>query len=115
MDHIDNERATARELISFARQQGVDLEPLLNETALQSGQRWIFLWRKGDHISYSMQGAVSVLPERLKESASAFRGVWNEVGHFADIEQAFALVKAWLIDGREIDDLPIRFVKSYQI
>ena len=115
MDPLENERATAQELIGFARQQGVDLEPLLHETALQRGQRWIFLWRKDGHIDYSLQGAIRLLPERLKESASAFRGVWNESGSFEDIEQAFVLVKSWLIDEREVDDLPSRSLKSYQI
>ena len=35
-----------------------------------------------------MQGAISVLPSRLKESAGAFRGAWSEAGTFENMEQA---------------------------
>jgi hypothetical protein len=62
-----------------------------------------------------MQGAISVLPSSLRESAGAFRGGWSEAGAFEDMEQAFELVKAWLLDGREVDDLPGRSVRRYGI
>ena len=115
MDPLENERATAQELIEFARTQGVDLGPLLNEIAFQRDQRWIFIWRKGEHIYYNLQGSITILPEKLKESAGVFRGVWSETGSIDDLEQAFTLVKAWLIDRQEIDDLPSRSLNSYYI
>jgi hypothetical protein len=62
-----------------------------------------------------MQGSISVLPRNLKESASAFRGAWSEAGTFENMEEAFELVKAWLLDWKEVDDLPGRSVRRYGI
>jgi hypothetical protein len=128
MDPIDNERATAQEVFSYAQQRGVDLEPLRNDSMFQRDQRWIFLWRKQNAlpcsgpagesdgtIHYNMQGAISVLPSSLRESAGAFRGGWSEAGTFENMEQAFELVKAWLLDWKEVDDLPSRSVRRYGI
>jgi hypothetical protein len=128
MDPVDNERATAEEVVSYAQQRGVDLEPLRNDSTFQKGQRWIFLWRKRNvlpcsgpadeqegTLHYNMQGAISVLPSSLRGSADAFRGGWSEAGTFEDLEQAFELVTAWLLDGKEVDDLPGRSVRRYGI
>jgi hypothetical protein len=127
MDPVDNIRATAQELISFARKQGIDLEPSCTDGHLQRGRRWIFLWRKDElscsgpageqegTLHYNMQGAISVLPSNLKGSAGAFRGAWSEAGTLENMEQAFELVKAWLLDCKEVDDLPSRSVRRYGI
>ena len=115
MDQIDNEGATAQELVSFAQQQGCDLEPLCNDGTFQKDQRWIFLWRKDDLFHYNMQGIIEKLPNALKNSASAFRGAWTEAGTFENIEQAFAFLKAWLVHRKEVDDLPNRRVRRYGI
>jgi hypothetical protein len=58
-----------------------------------------------------MQGVIWVLQDYLKLSADHFRGVWSEAGTFDDLEQAFELLKAWLIDRKEVDDLPPRHVR----
>lgn len=127
MDPIDNSRAVAHELISLALEQGVDLEPLRQDDVFIKDRRWVWFWRKDvlpgtgpadepmGTLHYNMQGAISVLPSRLKESASAFRGAWSEAGTFEDMGQAFELVKAWLLDGKEVDDLPSRSVRRYGI
>jgi hypothetical protein len=127
MDQVDNERATAQELISFAKQQGFDLDQLRNDCMFQKDRRWVILWRKNElpcsgpaneplgTLHYNMQGAISVLPNSLKHSASAFRGAWSEAGTFENIEQAAQLVKAWLLDSKEVDDLPQRQVRRYEI
>jgi hypothetical protein len=127
MDPIENSRAVAREIISYAREQGLDLEAVRNDFAFQKDQRWIELWRKDElpcsgpageplgTLHYNMQGAIAVLPNCLKDSASAFRGAWTEAGTFENLEQAFALVKAWLLDRKEVDDLPGRSVRRYGI
>src|SRR5581483_4846409 len=82
MDPADNSRITAQELMSFARQQGIDLEPFHRESAFEKGQRFIFFWRKDElpatgpaneplgTLHYNMQGAISELPSKLKDSAS---------------------------------------------
>jgi hypothetical protein len=128
MDPIENSRAVAQELVSFAQRRGLELETLRNDFVFERDRRWIEIWRKFDELpcsgrvdqkegtlNYNMQGTISVLPSCLKDSASAFRGAWSEAGSFEHIEQAFALVKAWLLDWKEIDDLPNRSVRRYGI
>lgn len=127
MDPVENERATAQELVSFARQQGFDLEPLLNVSMFEKDKRWIFLWRKDElpysgpageaegTLHYNIQGAIDVLPSRLKDSVGAFRGAWTEAGTFENIEQAFRFFKAWLLERKQVDELPERCVRRYGI
>ena len=127
MDPVDNFRATAQELVSFAQQQGIDLESLRKDFTFQKDHRWIDVWRKDSlpgtgpaneplgTLHYNMQGAISVLPSNLKGSAGAFRGAWSEAGIFENMEQAFELVKAWLLDRKDVDDLPTRSVRRYEI
>ena len=123
MDPVDNVRATAQEVVSYARQQGVDLEPLRNDSMFQKDRDGSILWRKDalpcsgpadeqeGTLHYNMQGAISVLPSSLKGAAGAFQGAWSEAGTFENMEQAFELVKAWLLDCKEVDDLPGRSVR----
>lgn len=120
MDPVENMRATAQELITYAQEQGVDLLRFHIEGNLQKDQRWICLWRKDElpysgptdekvgTLHYNLQGAISRLPNSVQQSGSAFQGVWSEAGVVDSIEQAFDLVKAWLLDGEEIDRLPLR-------
>jgi hypothetical protein len=128
MDPLENERATAHDLVSYARGQGVDLESLCKESVFQKDRRWIILWRKRDGLPcsgpaqepegmlhYSLQGAIDQLPGALPDSARAFQGAWTEAGTLEGLEQAFELVKAWLFDGKKIDDLPPRSVRRYGI
>lgn len=127
MDPIENSRAVAQELVSLAHKQGFDLEPLRNDDMFVADRRWIWCWRKNSlpgtgpvneplgTLHYNMQGAISVLPSKLKDSASAFRGAWTEAGTFETLEEAVALLKAWLLDHKEVDDLPSRSVRRYGI
>jgi len=127
MDPIENERATAQELVSFAQRHGVDLEPLRNDSMFLKDRRWIYLWRKDELACsgpaqekegtphYNMQGSIDVLPSRLKDSAGAFRGSWTEAGTFENIEQAFLLLTAWLFERKQVDELPDRCVRRYGI
>ena len=123
MDVVDNFRATAQELVCLARRHGIDLEPLRKDFAFEKDRRYIDFWRKDElpgsgraeemtgTLHYNMQGSIAVLPSVLKESSSAFRGAWTEAGTFENIEQAFELLKAWLLDWKEVDDLPRRSVR----
>jgi hypothetical protein len=127
MNPVDNFRATAQELASFAQRQQTDLEPFRKDFTFQKDRRWIDVWRKDSlpgtgpaeealgTLHYSMQGPISRLPSRLKGSADAFQGSWSEAGTFENMEQAFELVKAWLLDWKEVDDLPSRSVRRYGI
>ena len=127
MDPIENHRATAHELVAVGRNHGIDLEPLRQDFVFDCDQRYIDFWRKDElpgsgsadepagTLHYNMQGAIAILPSKLKGSEGLFQGAWSEAGTFDDIEQAFELLKAWLIDKKEIDDLPNRCVRRYQI
>jgi hypothetical protein len=128
VDPVDGVRATAQELIALGREEGLDLEPLRNDFSFKKDKRWVYFWRKQDDLPctgrpeekegtlhYNMQGSISVLPDYLKESADLFRGGWSEAGTFDDLEQAFELLKAWLIDRKEVDDLPSRHVRRSQM
>jgi hypothetical protein len=127
MDPLENSRAVAQELVYLAREQGVDLEPLRNDDVFINDRRWIWFWRKDSSpatgpakeppgtLHYNMQGAISALPQSLNESASAFRGAWSEAGTFKNLEQAFEFLKAWLVDRKEVDDLPLRCVRRFGI
>ena len=106
-----SELAMARELISLAQQQEVDLASMYNSGTFLHDGRIIWFWRKNDVIHYSLQGPVRMLPERYKASASAFQGIWTEAGTLTDLEEAFEFLKAWLIDRKEVDDLPQRYVR----
>jgi hypothetical protein len=62
-------------------------------------------------LHYNMQGDIAVLPAFLKGSEDVFRGGWTEAGTFETIDQAFELLKAWLIERKEVDELPWRRVR----
>jgi hypothetical protein len=127
LNPLDSFRATAEELVAHAQRQGIELGQFRNDFTFQKDRRWIDVWRKDSlpgtgpsdeplgTLHYNMQGAIAVLPRNLKGSSSAFRGAWSEAGTFENIEQAFELVKAWLLDWKEVDDLPSRSVRRYGI
>jgi hypothetical protein len=111
MNDLESQVATTQELVAFAKQRGVDLSSTCYDWAFLNGGRFISLWRKEGKVHYNMQGPIDALPERYKASASAFRGIWHEAGTLADLQQAFALLKAWLIDRKGVDDLPERYAR----
>ncbi len=128
MDQVQNERTTAQELVSFARQRGLDLEPLRNDYMIQVGQRWVYFWRRRDElpcsgpaeeeegtIHYNLQGPITALPSSVRGSSGNFAGMWSEAGTFENIEQALELLRAWLIDSKEVDELPKRQVRRLGI
>ncbi len=108
MNLVESQEATAQELVAFAKQRGFDLSSTCHDFAFFTEGRFLLLWRKDDRVHYNLQGRIDALPERYKASASAFRGMWHEAGSLADLENAFELLKAWLVDRKEVDDLPER-------
>ena len=111
MNDLESQAATAQELVAFAKQRGADLSSTCHDFAFFNEGRFILLWRKQGKVHYNMQGSIDVLPATYKASAGAFRGMWHEAGTLADLEQAFELLKAWLIDRKEVDELPQRSMR----
>jgi len=111
MNDLESQQATAGELVSLAGEQGIDLSSVYFGWAFLKEGRFISLWRKGNMVHYSLQGPIKVLPERYRASASAFRGMWDEAGSLAGIEQAFGLLKDWLLEKKEVDELPPRSIR----
>jgi len=110
MNDLESQEATAQELVAFAKQRGVDLSATCYDFAFFNKDRFILLWRKEGNVHYNMQGSIKALPARYKASASAFRGMWHEAGTLANLEQAFELLRAWLLDEKAVDDLPGRSI-----
>lgn len=107
---VEAMRAAAAELSCLGQKQGVDLSQFcgsrflfLNETA----GRMIFVWRVDSGIAYNMQGRILALPQVFTGSASAFNGMWSESGVLPDLDRTLEFVVAWLVDAREVDELPI--------
>jgi hypothetical protein len=111
MNDLESQEATTRELVTFAKQRGVDLSSTCCDWIFLNEERFISLWRKEGKVHYNLQGSISALPERYKASAGAFRGMWHEAGAVPDLEQGFELLKAWLLDKREVDELPPRYIR----
>jgi hypothetical protein len=128
MDQVQNERATVTELISLARQRGLELEPHRNDSMIQVGERWISFWRKLEDLPcsgsadedegtlhYNLQGQISKLPRSMAGSPVRATALWSEAGTFENSDQAVDLLRAWLIDTKEVDELPKRNVRRYGI
>ena len=115
MNDLESQAATAQELVACAKQQGVDLSSICYDFAFFSEGRFLLLWRKEGKVHYNLQGKIDMLPEKMKASASAFHGMWGETGTLESVEQAIEFLKAWLLDQKEIDELPSRAVRSYGI
>jgi hypothetical protein len=115
VNEFESMEVTARELLSLAGQHEFDLAPMYGSGTFLRDARIIWFWRKNGIIHYSLQGKVEVLPRAFQASADAFHDMWHEVGILADLQAAFELLKEWLIDKKEVDDLPLRSVKSQGI
>ena len=111
MNDLESQVTTARELIAFARQRGVDLSSTCHDWAFLNEGRFISVWRKAGKVHYNLQGPIATLPERYRASANAFHGMWHEAGTMTDFEAALQFLKAWLIDRKEVDELPQRCVR----
>lgn len=114
---LTSDQTTASELLTIARKYGISLDSTCHDDFFVRENRmaWFFRKTKKGVVYYGLQGTISVLPEVLKESESAFRGAWSEGGYFEDIEQTFAFLKAWLIEQLEVDELPKRHILTYGI
>jgi hypothetical protein len=111
MNDLESQQATARDLITFGQERRIDLLSICYDWAFLNEGRFISLWRKEDRVHYSLQGKIGALPQRFKASACAFRGMWDEAGTLGNMEEALDFLRAWLLDKKEVDDLPPRCVR----
>lgn len=105
-DNADVEDAVSA-LLSVARREGAELDGICAFGSFNNGERSIHVQMSGRAVRYSMVGRVAALPDEFKASASAFYGMWCEAGVLPDIERAFVFIKAWMLDGVEVDQLPV--------
>lgn len=115
MSVADSAEATAREVVAYAAQNDVDLGPVLNDIIFQKDSRWVFFWQKDSAVHYNMQGRIASRPAAFAGPSGAFPGMWGESGAVESIGDAYALVKAWLLDAVEVDNLPQRRVLRHGI
>jgi hypothetical protein len=111
MDFLESRREAAERLLRYAAAQGADLAPFRSEHDVFSNRkRWIDFWLAGNEVGYHLRGEVGKLPTQFVGSQSSFRGVWDESGAINDVQQALELLRSWLFDGKEIDELTARMI-----
>jgi hypothetical protein len=109
MDYLESRRETAERLLRYAAAQGVDISSFRDEFDVFSNRRrCIDFWVEGDAFGYHLRGEIDKLPTPFAASQTSFRGVWDEAGSIDDLPQALELLRSWLIDGKEIDELTAR-------
>jgi hypothetical protein len=111
MDFLESRREAAERLQRYAAAQGTDLTPFRDEHDVFSHrQRWIDFWLEGATVGYHLRGEIAKLPGQLAASQSSFRGAWDEAGSINDLPQALELLRSWLIDAKEVDELTGRII-----
>src|SRR5437870_10448328 len=111
MDILESRRETAEHLQRYAAAQGTDLRSFRDEHDVFSHRkRWIDFWLEGAAVGYHLRGEIGKLPTQFATSQSSFRGIWDEAGSIDDLHHALQLLRSWLIDGKEVDDLTSRMI-----
>lgn len=106
MDFLESRREAAEHLQRYAAAQGTDLRPFRDEHDVFSNrQRWIDFWWDGTTVGYHLRGEIARLPRPFAGSQSSFRGIWDEAGSVIDLPQALDLLRSWLIEAKEVDEL----------
>jgi hypothetical protein len=114
MTEFDSAQLVASELVALAQRRELDLTPLLKESLLfLTSDRFIYFWRVEEKIRYSCQGRSIVSPGGVSGSDTAAGSGYSETGILDNLEDALKLLKAWLLDGKEVGALPERHVTSY--
>jgi hypothetical protein len=111
MDFLESRREAAERLQCHAAAQGIDLGLFRDEHDVFSNRkRWIDFWLEGATMGYHLRGEIGKLPSQFATSLPSFRGVWDEAGSVNDLHQALELLRSWLIDAREVDELTGRMI-----
>jgi hypothetical protein len=111
MDFLESRREAAERLQRYAAAQGTDLGLLRDEhDVFANRQRWIDFWLEGATVGYHLRGEIRKLPSQFATSQSSFRGVWDEAGSVTGLQEAWDLLRSWLIDAKEVDELTGRMI-----
>ena len=111
MDFLESRRQAAEHLHRQAAAEGTNLAPFRDEHDVFSNRkRWIDFWMEGATVGYHLRGEICKLPTQFAASLTSFRGVWDEAGSIKDLHQALELLRSWLIDVKEIDELTGRMI-----
>ena len=111
MDFLESRREAAERLHRHAAAEGTDLAPFRDEYDVFSHRkRWIDFWLEGATVGYHLRGEIGKLPTQFATSPTSFRGVWDEAGSINDLHQALELLRSWLIDTMEVDQLTGRMI-----
>src|SRR5688500_2211695 len=100
MKTLDSIQIMAARIVELALKQRADISQLLHagSGAFQHENRWMMFWVKDDSLWYRLSGKISSPPAEIAESHPTFNGIWDESGLLPDLEQAFQLLRAWLIE-----------------
>jgi hypothetical protein len=117
MDTLDSFQIMAARIVEQALKHGVDISQLLHASSgmFQKENRWMIFWIKDDCLRYRLTGRISTPPAQIAETRPSFQGIWDEAGTIPNLEQAFELLRAWLLEGKEVDELPDRSVQQWSI
>jgi hypothetical protein len=111
MDFLESRREAAERLQRYAAAQGTDIGRYRDEHDVFSNrQRWIDFWLEDATVGYHLRGEIGKLPSQFATSQSSFRGVWDEAGSINDLPQALELLRSWLIEAKEVDELTGRMI-----
>lgn len=110
----ENMQNTARELVDRCPHFGAVLQ---NRYFIDQDRR-IQFWRVNGKICLYMQGRIARLPAEIPEPEPGMQlRRYYELSELENLEEAVKFLQAWLVEGREVDDLPFpgRYRKRYGI
>src|SRR5947209_5358623 len=111
MDFLESRREAAERLQRYAAAQGTDLRPFRDDHDVFSHRkRWIDFWLDGAVVGYHLRGEIGKLPRQFAASEASFRGLWDEAGSITDVQEALELLRSWLLDTKEVDELTGRMI-----
>jgi hypothetical protein len=112
MDFLESRREAAERLQRYAAAQGTDIGRFRDEHDVFSNRkRWIDFWLEDATVGYHLRGEIGQPPRQFAASQSSFRGVWDEAGSINDLQQAWELLRSWLIEAKEVDELTRRMIR----
>jgi hypothetical protein len=113
LDQLDPTQVAARLILVVAEGLGMDIRSLSRDWIFRAEQRMVYFWQEGGEWHYTFFGTIKTAPTSFQANPSTTDPWWSESGTIGGIEAAIALLTAWLVDGKEIDELPKRETATY--